>query len=321
MDIQNFKKDLAKLISIKSVQGISTPNAPFGEEVRESLEWFLQKGRSFGFNTINYDNYAGEITFGGGEDFAILVHLDVVPASGNWDNDPYTLTEKDGKLIGRGVLDDKGPALLMLYVLKSLKDANFKPNKKIRLIVGCNEETGWGCIDHLKRLGVMPKVGFSPDSDFPVIFAEKGIAHVEFTFDCDSRLTKIYGGSAKNMVCDYVNFTCPVDEILAEKFNIKINGKVLESFGVTAHGSQPQKGVNAIKNTLDYLSSLGIVSKDIKDLLFENQTGILNLSDDSGHLTLSPNIIEKNDEYLSIVCDIRYPALMKYEDLLKELEK
>ena len=136
MDFNSFKNDLAKLIKYNSVQTSPAENAPFGEQNAECLKEFLALASSFGFQTKNYEGYAGEVVFGNGKDLGILCHLDIVPAGDKtlWNSDPFTLTEKDGKLFGRGVLDDKGPALIILYALKELKDKGFVPKRKIRLI-------------------------------------------------------------------------------------------------------------------------------------------------------------------------------------------
>ena len=174
-NFNQYVKDLATLISFRSVLEPATKQAPFGEQTAKALEFCLQLGKDFGFETINYDNYAGEIIFGEGEEFGIIGHLDVVPEGIGWNTPPYTLTKIDNIYSGRGIDDDKGPLLACLYALKTLKDKGIKPNKKFRLILGCNEETGWKDIDYLKTKTQWPKIGFSPDGAFSVSCAEKGV--------------------------------------------------------------------------------------------------------------------------------------------------
>ncbi len=320
MDFSLFKKQLARLVEINSVLDSPSENAPFGENVRLALEAFLELADSFGLETKNYDNYAGEVCFGSGEDIGILCHLDIVPVGkiADWSTPPFTLCERDGKLIGRGVLDDKAPALLILHAMAELKKSGYVPKKKIRLILGCNEESGWGCIEHLKKLGVMPENGFSPDADFPVIYAEKGIIHAELEFDCKN--LQISGGNASNMVCDYVSAVCPIDKELAKKYGLHANESI-EAFGKTAHASLPHKGVNAIEKILPYLEEVGCVSREIREKLFLNKTGIKNLNDQTGWLTLSPDLINSRENKLYILCDIRYPATISFELVQKEMEK
>ncbi len=321
MNYTLFKKQLAKLVEINSVLAEPTDNAPFGEQVKLALTTFLTFAKDFGFETINYDNFAGEVIFGSGEDLGILCHLDIVPVGklSDWKTPPFTLTETDGKLIGRGVLDDKAPALMILHALAELKTMGYEPKKKIRLILGCNEESGWGCIAHLKSLGVMPKTGFSPDADFPVIYAEKGIVHAEFEFDCKN--LEISGGNASNMVCDYAKAICPIDTTLAQKYGLTVNGNMIESFGKTAHASLPHKGENAIEKILGYLEEVNCVSREIREKLFLNKTQIKNISDQTGNLTLSPDLIISSGDKVRILCDIRYPATIDFSVIEKQMEK
>jgi succinyl-diaminopimelate desuccinylase len=172
-------------IKIKSVKSKPTKNAPFGKGVSKMLSKALSDAENLGFETKNYDGFIGEVVFGSGNDrdgLAVLCHLDVVPEGdlSLWSVSPYSAVEKDGYLYGRGVVDDKGAAALCLFALKELKDEGFVPSRKIKLILGCDEESGWGCIDHYNEVAVMPKIGFSPDGEFPVTYAEKGIYHIKY---------------------------------------------------------------------------------------------------------------------------------------------
>ena len=172
-------KDTIELLSFDGEEGKPLPGAPFGEGNRQCLDWFLSKAESFGFQTKNLDGYCGVADIGEGEAFGILGHLDTVPVGDGWTHNPYG--EISGDVIyGRGVVDDRGPMLACLYAVKSLLDEGLIPKKRIRFIVGCNEETGWRCIKHFNTVEKMPDTGFSPDADFPVINCEKGIATITF---------------------------------------------------------------------------------------------------------------------------------------------
>ena len=211
-------KSGCSLISFKSVLSDKKANAPFGEEIAKALNYTLSLGKKFGFDVINYDDYAGEISVGKGEEIGIMGHIDVVPVGDGWNTDPFTLTKKDGLFFGRGLMDDKAPLLLCLYALKQLKEENIPFNKKIRLFVGCDEESGWRDLDYLNSKTTLPEYGFSPDGDFPVSYAEKGIAIVEFSIPLIKGLSYIKGGTVINAVCDYVKCkTDTVDISLLEK--------------------------------------------------------------------------------------------------------
>lgn len=312
---------IRKLIRIDSTKQPAKDNMPFGQGPADALNAFLQCAETMGFSVRNYDNYVGEVVFGSGEDFAILAHLDVVPAGNGWSHPPFGGDIADGKLFGRGAMDDKGPAVICLYALKALKDEGFIPNKTIKLIVGCNEESGWGCIAHYNRCAKMPKYGFTPDADFPVIYAEKGILHVKFFFPIpEAPFTELYGGEGANMVCDaaYAR-TDRTDNY--EKFQLQLENGLLTSRGVSAHGSTPEKGVNAFERLFAFFAQTNPEMRRVYDVLFNDCHHLKDFADETGRLTLSPDIAVYENETLQVIADIRYPATLTLATLLKALDR
>ncbi len=326
MKTDNYLDDciqsIREIVRIDSSQAAALPGMPFGKGVADCLEYFLKLAQSFGFETNNYDNYIGEAIFGEGEEFAVLCHLDVVPAGKGWTKDPFGGQIEDGKLYGRGTMDDKGPAVICLYALKALKDAGFRPKKKIKLIVGCNEESGWECIAHYKKVAHMPDVGFTPDAEFPAIYAEKGILHFEMRFDLhDAPFTALSGGERANMVCDFVCAEgAPFDPERAALCGVEAQGSDLIARGVSAHASTPEKGVNALEKMLRYLAPLHPQLERAHALLFDDCRGLKQLCDETGSLTLSPNVVRYEQGALCIVADIRYPATYTQESICKRLD-
>ena len=310
-------RSISKIIAFNSEKGAPKKGMPFGEETAKCLDYFLSLARSFGFETVNYDNYAGEVIFGEGEDFAILAHLDIVPAGSGWTHDPFggEIDYENKRIWGRGAMDDKGPAIIILYCLKQLKDEGFKPKKKIRFIVGCNEESGWGCIKYFNEHSTMPEVGFSPDADFPVIYAEKGIMHIKFTFPVEGDYSSLIGGSAGNMVCDECHVSAPSDAEKLNKLNLTVQNGLIVSRGKSAHGSTPEQGINAIAPILKYLGLDGL-----HDKLFVKKFGLTALKDETGALTFSPNVIRGGKNFIEVTCDIRYPATLSRQVVLDALE-
>lgn len=309
-------KRISEIIKFDSSQKPAIVGAPFGRGVDDCLKYFLNLASSYGFETKNHDGYAGEVIFGEGEEFAVLAHLDVVPAGSGWTHDPFggEIDTVNKKIWGRGAMDDKGPAILTLLVMKALKDEGFVSKKKIKLIVGCNEESGWACIDYYKAHAHMPDTGFSPDADFPVIYAEKGILQLELKFAPCGDFTALRGGERANMVCDLCEVTAPEDKAKLVKFGLEYaDGKVI-SRGKSAHGSTPEAGVNAIAPVLKYLGLDGM-----HRLLFEDGFNLCNLEDETGKLTFSPNIIKQSKDGISVICDIRYPATLKREVVLNAI--
>ncbi len=314
-------KTIQELIRIDSTNQPAEEGMPFGKGAARALQAFLSCAAAMGFETRNYDNYVGEVLFGEGEPFAILAHLDVVPAGSGWTHAPFGGEIENGKLYGRGAMDDKGPAVVCLYALKALKDEGFQPRKTIKLIVGCNEECGWGCIDHYKQCAEMPKVGFTPDADFPVIYAEKGILHVKFYFPVENApFTALYGGKGVNMVCDEAFAQCDETEG-AERYSLRVEDGLLVSRGVSAHGSTPEKGKNALEPLFAYFARTNEDMRRAHEILFEDIFGLKNFADETGRLTMSPDVANYGDGILSVCVDIRYPATLPLQAVLDVLNK
>ena len=316
--------DLKTLISFKSTLGAPEDNAPFGAENKKALDFFLSRAKDFGFKTINYDGYAGEVIFGEGEEIGVIGHLDVVPVGIGWNTDPWTLTKIDGVYYGRGVSDDKLPLLSCLYALREIKESNIVPTRKIRLFVGCNEETGWQDIEYLKTKTVMPEYGFSPDGNFPLSYAEKGILIAKFNLPTLKNFYDLKGGTAVNAVCDYASVrarTGGIDKTLLDKFNLKLSdGNLIESFGKAAHGSTPHLGKNALLPLFSYFTAVGEDFSKITDCLFLDKHGISNLTNEQGKVTFSPNIIEPDGDGFTLACDCRIPAPLSPKDVTDILD-
>ena len=168
-----------KIINIPSVLDSNSTTTPFGKDTVRALEYILNLGKSFGFRTKNIDNMCGYIEFGQGEKLlGIIGHLDVVPAQDDWTFSPFKATIDNGNIYGRGTIDDKGPIIAALYAMKAVAD-NYKLDKRVRLILGLNEENDWKCIERYKKTEEMPDIAFSPDANFPCIYAEKTIESLD----------------------------------------------------------------------------------------------------------------------------------------------
>lgn len=325
--------------SMKAPEG-DNGEYPFGKETADCLQYFLALAESFGFETHNYDNYIGEVVFGTGRAFAVLAHLDVVPAGNGWKYPPFGGVINDDisaggvtgtKIWGRGAMDDKTPAIVCLYALKALKDSGYLPKRKIKLIVGCNEECGWKCIEHYNQVATMPKEGFTPDANFPVIYAEKGIFHFTSAFQMENApMTALKAGTRTNMVCDYAEavITRKVAEALVTYENT-IAGttlsydnstNILKAYGKSAHGSTPDKGANALQALLLFLSNFSEDIQKAYDILFNDCLGLKSLQDETGKLTLSPDVAVFENGVLKITSDIRFPATLSLQSVTDILE-
>ncbi len=302
---------LTKLIKIPSVEGEPEPNMPFGKNVNDALVLALDQLEKLGYKTANMDGYCGYGTIGEGEKFDILMHLDVVPEGKGWLHDPYGGEFVDGKIYGRGALDDKGPVASVLYAIDRLITEGRTPKKQIRIILGCNEETGWRCMDHFMETEEFAPMGISPDGDFPVINCEKGIAHYVVTFPLPKTVANIVGGDRVNMVPDYAEITFA-------------DGKTMSAKGKSAHGSQPQLGENAILKILSALKDSAPELYNFGQKLsspFGQNIGLNMMDAESGNLTINLGTVKTDGDNVLFELDVRYPATQKVDtvtDILRQ---
>ncbi len=221
-NLSKMLQDLITWVNIPSILQEPCPGAPFGSGIGEALDFMENLARSMGFTTKNYEGYALEITAGTGDFLiGILGHADVVPVSEDWDTNPFAAQIIDGKLVGRGVMDDKGPMMSCLYAMKYLQDHQLIPHdKQIRMIVGTDEEELWRGITYYKEhANRLPQVGFTPDGDFPVIYAEKGLLDFDLCYPVIAtstpyQLEYLVGGQSRNSVPSQVTFSVIGETIL-----------------------------------------------------------------------------------------------------------
>ncbi len=341
---ENIINSLSELIKIPSISvETNNSNEPFGKNCNDALIYLLKLGESMGFKTKNIDNYCGYIEFGEGEELVgIIGHLDVVPASidDGWSTPPFSPSIREGKIFGRGAIDDKGPVIAALYAMKAIKDT-IKVSKRIRLILGLNEEKNWKCINYYKQVEEWPSIGFSPDANFPAIYAEKGILSIElknaFSIKDYDILDIDCNNNALNVVPKYCSITLKSHNTindLTESSNIKIkklssNTIKIESFGVSAHSAHPELGKNAIKILIEFLiNNFEFNSNYLTDLyklgLFDIYSPKFlsdkKIEDESGILTSNVAVLEYKNEKLVIKINLRVPVNTSLNDIKEKYD-
>lgn len=345
--IENNKNEiiqkLQELIQIPSVYKESkNPLIPFGENINKALEYMLDLGNKLGFRTKNIDGYCGYIEFGEGEEIlGIIGHLDVVPSGDNWTYPPFSATIFDNKIYGRGAIDDKGPVIASLYAMKYVLD-NCKVNKRVRLILGLNEENSWKCINYYKENEEFPTIGFSPDADFPCIYAEKGILTPYFSMDYNNLDTPITiqkidcNNNAINVVPKICSTILKIDSSIVMEDFIKTIKKILDKYdfdidiyklndeelkltshGIGAHSAHPDLGINAISRLIVLLDSLFKaynISIELFDFFakyihteYNGKSLGMNFKDESGSLTLNVGKLSLENNLLKIGLNLRIP--------------
>ena len=345
--IDDFQQDIIKstqdLISIKSVEEKPLPGMPFGEGPYKALDFTLSLAESMGFEVKNLEGYAGHIDLGDGvETVGVLGHVDIVPEGEGWTYPPYSGEVHDGKIYGRGTTDDKGPVIATLYAMKALKETGVKLSRKIRLIIGANEETGWGCMNYYFEHEKAPDMAFTPDADFPVIYGEKGIIVFDLVYkindsiDNDIYLKDIKGGNAPNMVPDHAEAVLEVKDLIKfeEIFNEykKENKKLITvsnnnnevkviAKGISAHGSTPEKGENAISNLFHFLGTVldnefvNLYNERIAFKHYGESIGCGFEDEVSGKLNFNVGMIKVEDGKLVLTINVRYPIESNAKDV------
>ena len=320
----------------------SKPGAPFGPTVREMLDKAMQDAQKFGFKTEIFDGFIGHADLGEGEDedaLAILAHLDVVPVGDGWTMQPFGAEIKNGKIYGRGTSDDKGPAVAAMYAMRAVKESGIPLKRKVRLILGCDEESNWKDIEHYKKVANMPRMGFSPDASYPVINIEKGMCGLSLTaipskeglqidaFNVGER-PNVIPGQSKATVFGGEELVIKATE-LSHKYGWPIeavheNGRVtLTTKGINGHAAMPELARNAIGQMLIILRDLGAVGPiavlaDALGTQYDGEGLGVKVADMiSGPLTCNIGIIRADQENIAARLDIRFPLLVNPDMLEK----
>lgn len=326
-----FLRDLKNLVGVRSHRDLSTAGdkAPFGAGIAEAFQMLKEGALEMGFQVHEEDGYAMDIRTGDERPYiGILCHIDTVEAieEEKWNSDPYTLTEREGILYGRGVNDDKGPLLANLYAMKILTEAK-KLNYPIRLIVGGAEETTWECMDYYFARHPQPLWAYSPDGDFPIVNGEKGILMVDLYFPGE-------GSNASREIS--------IDHTSEEGFTleaIRVSGTHLSSarefIGKRALSRHPDRGVSPLIDFMAWFQNeemeavLPEESAVLKlchaaEILFDSEQDLLGLKAEDPDMGKSSMALtgfkgDSNEALLSI--DIRYTRAQSPIKILENLVK
>ncbi|UFJ40351.1 dipeptidase PepV [Brevibacillus humidisoli] len=363
---ETFLAKLIPFLSINSIEDMTSASAgkPFGAGVAEALEYLLNLGEAHGFATKNLDGYAGYVEYGQGEEeIGVLVHVDVVTVGEGWTTPPFEPDIRGEKIYARGALDDKGPALAAFFALQLLKESGMPISKRIRLIIGTDEESGWLCMKHYAKVEGLPEVGFSPDASFPIIHAEKGQINPSLAIAPDisaddtavwkliSFLSGDQGNSVPEKAVVIVSLPREADEERTVR-DVQQNWQVhLAAHGVsgelipgddgtlrfyvkgrTAHGMEPQKGLNAGTIAASFLWRYPFAGSDrvflqlLGDVLHGDHYGMklgLACTDEAtGPLTVNAGILTySRSDGGSVRLNIRYPATINPEEYVQKLKE
>lgn len=336
----DFLGDLFTLLRIDSVRDdeAATEEFPVGPGPAEALKAFLEIGERDGFKTEQFENWAGHIEYGEGDEvMGVLGHVDVVPTGTGWETNPFEPVIKDDRIYARGSSDDKGPTMAAYYALKIIKDLELPISKKVRVIIGTDEESGWQGMAHYLSVEKEPDFGFSPDAMFPIINGEKGNVSVVLKTGGSNagthKLIEFEAGLRANMVPQDAVAIIETEnpEELEQGFyeyldGLPVTGEIavvenqitIKLVGKAAHGSKPAKGTNAGTYLADFLTDfdfqgdagtfLEVTSLYLHDDPKGEKLGIAHTDEVMGELTSNPGVFHFDTEQGGeITVNMRYP--------------
>lgn len=352
---------LVELIRVPSKFSDALEGMPFGKTCADALALALDRASSLGFATENRENYLGWAEFGQGKELlAILAHLDVVPEGDGWTVDPYGGEVKDGYVYGRGTQDDKGPAVSALFAMHAIQKAGIPLNKRVRLILGCDEESGSSDIEYYLKHCEIPTMCFSPDADYPLVNCEKGILRLILSgqFRSSEKLPKVLragGGDRANIVAPksyavIAGLSCAEIESICRNVSTRLGVSIacseceepensgkravrIDITGKAAHAASPDGGNSANTALFELLSLIPLGDDAAKTSLTElsrllphgdtrgKAAGIARNEEISGELTCNPGLFSLNEEDFEVTLDIRYPIDAKGLEILSDLQK
>lgn len=298
----------------------ATRQMPFGKDVARALEWITDLAEREGFAVQRTESYA-TIDYGEGESYiGIFCHCDVVPPGMDWQSEPFQLTRRDGKFFGRGVVDDKGPAICAYLAMKALKDEGIVPARKIRLFIGGNEESGFRCIRDYVKDHPQPLYGIVPDAKFPVLHGERGGGTLHFVCEVPS-LLQAHAGDVFNIIPGFLEVSAGQlqawqQNVLEEQgLAIQMREDGYGLFGLGGHASKPHQADALIESWLNILKEDW--SHELLDVIrYEQSWGRqVPKKGKCGSLQITPTVLKLEGQRLQLSCDIRYPETVSFEIL------
>lgn len=337
---EEMVKDITTLVKIRSVEDLehAAPGMPYGPAPFEALQCAVDIAARLGLDAHNLDGHIGyaDVVGASPKQIAMIAHTDIVAEGSGWHYEPFEVTRKDGYLIGRGVIDDKGPFILELYCalffLKWSQETGKQLPYTLRCLIGANEETEMADVEWYLERYPQPEFLFSPDAVFPLICGEKGGYSATITSaKIAEDIINFHGGDAGNAVPSLAEVTvkahgktfAPTDRIEVEDLG---DGTVkLTAHGIGAHASKPEGSINAIGLLVDYLLAHEVGSPAEKDFLSLLQTvhaatdgsnlGIASQDEYFTPLTCIAGTIRTRDGHFEQTIDSRYPTSITSKDI------
>ncbi|KAL1516690.1 hypothetical protein ABEB36_000570 [Hypothenemus hampei] len=252
---QAYIENLRESVAIKSVSAWPQ-NRP---DIKRMLEWASAKLQALGATTELRDIGIQKLPNGTelplppvllgnlGSDpkkktLLVYGHLDVQPAlkEDGWNTEPFVLTEKDGKLYGRGASDDKGPVLAWLHTLEAYKAIGTEIPVNIKFVFEGMEESG---SEGLEPLLYSEQNKFLKGTDFVCIsdnywlgtehpcitYGLRGVTYFYIEVECAAKdlHSGVYGGSVHEAMNDLIHILGTLTDKNGQILVTNINNEVV----------------------------------------------------------------------------------------------
>lgn len=239
---EQMVEDIRRLVRIPSISMEGPEPHPFGEECFRAAECMRELAEQYGFETQDCGGRCIRILYGEGEKrIEIWNHLDVVPEGKGWIYEPYACERVGDFLIGRGVSDNKGPAVAVLYALRYLKEQGIRLPYSLSQVCGLSEETGMeDAAWYVEKYG-SPDFAMISDCRFPLCYGEKGRCRIKVrTKEQVEHIQLLQAGLVSNSVAEKA-------ELLLTGQNTQ-DGKpvAITARGIAGHAAAPERCVNPI---------------------------------------------------------------------------
>jgi dipeptidase D len=255
--------------------------AEFGKQ----RKWLEGKAKRLGLQFKSFDGRVEEITLPGPKPIlAVLTHGDVQDVQGqHWSSPPWEGKIVNGRIVGRGTEDDKGPIIVTLYSMAALRDAGWPLGWTLRLLVANAEESSWEEIPYYLERAPMPDRTLGIDANYPVTHAQKAYGLITFHAQPSEkkggswRVVKMSGGSGNSIIPEggeaLVEWVGEgpqesLDQLAARwasqhppaKLTVAREGNLLKltAEGKGGHTSEPDSGHNALGDLTAFLSTLDL---------------------------------------------------------------
>ncbi|KAB8287759.1 M20 family peptidase PepV [Bifidobacterium ramosum] len=274
---------LCAAVRIPSVTDPDHPveHGPYGRAVRDVFDFALGKARDAGFATDDYDGHAVGYWYGerGDKDIALVSHLDVVKPGDGWTFEPFEPVVRDGYVIGRGASDNKGAAIVDLFLLRFFKELGHEFKHPVRVIYGGDEEEEMTDLQYVVAHYGAPYQAVITDSPYPVNTIQKARLYADLTLPAGPVLGSLESGYSRFQIpgtasVDLVGIPydraaaalaqlAATDAELAGRLHLGVANDgtpTLTAEGVTGHPAFPEGTVNPILLIATALDRTGLLA-------------------------------------------------------------